>query len=334
MLRRLYKQIKASRSSKQTAPKRRKMQFETLEPRILLSADLGVERPEATAQEPAPTAIEQPLTPAQDSAVASVGANPAGDQAQVKRTEVIVVDASVNDYQSLINDLQQTSADSAHYEIHVLDDAQDGIEQISAILADQTDVAALHILAHGTDGQIHLGTSTLDQASLSEHSDALQGWGAALSESADIMLYGCDVAASQQGLDFLQSFSALTGADVAASDNATGTAQQGGDWVLEQSTGTIETTALSPDRYASLLTEVGSTSADETLTGTSHDDTYFFADDWGVDSLSDAGGTDTLNFSAVTDDLIVTFHADGTLSVTDGANALDKIGRASCRERV
>ena len=54
------------------------------------------------------------------------------------------------------------------------------------------------------------------------------------------MLYGCNVADSDRGMDLLHSLSQLTGADIAASNDITGNEFAGGDWHLESSTGAIE----------------------------------------------------------------------------------------------
>ena len=59
--------------------------------------------------------------------------------------------------------------------------------------------------------------------------------------SHDLLFYGCDVAATSDGQELIESMAALTGVDVAASDDLTGHADLGGDWLLEYSTGIIET---------------------------------------------------------------------------------------------
>ncbi|MBF0621207.1 MAG: DUF4347 domain-containing protein [Magnetococcales bacterium] len=50
----------------------------------------------------------------------------------------------------------------------------------------------------------------------------MQLWGDALSEDADILFYGCDVAAGDDGTAFVKGLSQLTGADVTASTDTTG----------------------------------------------------------------------------------------------------------------
>ena len=67
----------------------------------------------------------------------------------------------------------------------------------------------------------------------------MQQWGKSLSESASILLYGCNIAAGESGLKFVQKISELTGANIAASDDLTGSAALGGDWELEIAIGQI-----------------------------------------------------------------------------------------------
>ena len=68
------------------------------------------------------------------------------------------------------------------------------------------------------------------------------------------MLYGCDVAAGT-GANFVDRFSQLTGADVAASTNLTG---RDGDWNLEYVKGQIESPlALEPEAMASYQGNLG-----------------------------------------------------------------------------
>ncbi|MGK7912589.1 MAG: heparin lyase I family protein, partial [Synechococcus sp.] len=81
----------------------------------------------------------------------------------------------------------------------------------------------------------------ISAAALNQYSDELQQWQTALSENADILFYGCNVAAGQKGATFLNQIGELTGADIAASNDLTGHGQLGGNWQLEFSNGQIET---------------------------------------------------------------------------------------------
>ncbi|NLV98124.1 MAG: DUF4347 domain-containing protein, partial [Desulfovibrionales bacterium] len=69
----------------------------------------------------------------------------------------------------------------------------------------------------------------------------IAAWSNAFTDTGDILIYGCDVAQTAKGEAFVQDLAELTGTDVAASINPTGAEDKGGDWVLEHSTGPIET---------------------------------------------------------------------------------------------
>jgi hypothetical protein len=155
-------------------------------------------------------------------------------QASSQKNSIIFVEGDVKNYESLI---QGTSAEA---EIVVLDPMRDGVDQISAVLGDRSQISSLHIVSHGAAGNLHLGTADLSLNSLSQYKDKLTGWAGALTDSADILLYGCDVAIGPHGSALVHQLSTLTGADIAASTNLTGSQQLGGDWILEQATGLIE----------------------------------------------------------------------------------------------
>ncbi|MBD1940078.1 DUF4347 domain-containing protein, partial [Microcoleus sp. FACHB-68] len=149
--------------------------------------------------------------------------------------QIIFIDSSVENYQSLIQ-----GAD-ANAEIVVLDANRSGIAQISETLLQQQDVEAVHIVSHGSAGSLRLGCDILNRESLESFSSQIEQWRKALTEDADILLYGCDVAAGEVGETFIQRLSQITGTDVAASTDKTGNAARGGDWELEKTTGAIET---------------------------------------------------------------------------------------------
>lgn len=61
---------------------------------------------------------------------------------------------------------------------------------------------------------------------------------------ADLLLHGCDLAASQAGQDLATALGDLAGCDVAASTDTTGHAARGGDWELEFQQGSVDTMPL------------------------------------------------------------------------------------------
>ena len=149
--------------------------------------------------------------------------------------EIVFVDAAIDDYQTLIDGV----GDDA--EVVRIDSGAAGVSVISRVLAERSNLSAVHIVTHGDPGVLYLGTTRLSSDSLPAFENSLRGWGDALTQDADILFYGCDVADGTEGKAFVDRLSDLTGADVAASVDDTGSAALGGDWDLEQQTGAIET---------------------------------------------------------------------------------------------
>ncbi|MBX9258963.1 DUF4347 domain-containing protein [Desmonostoc muscorum CCALA 125] len=144
---------------------------------------------------------------------------------------IIFIDQAVIDYESLIAGIQPGTS------VVILDSTTDGVEQITQALQGGN-FASVQIISHGSSGSLQLGTTLLNVNNLNSYTNQLQQWRNYLTEDADILLYGCNVASFDQ--TFVQLLSQITGADVAASDDITGNAELGGDWDLEVKIGEIE----------------------------------------------------------------------------------------------
>ncbi|MBD2516808.1 DUF4347 domain-containing protein [Nostoc sp. FACHB-973] len=153
--------------------------------------------------------------------------------------ELVFIDSSsVEDYQTLIAGVDPNA------EVIFLDGTQDGVHQISEALAQHQGISAVHIVSHGSSGTLQLGSSFLSLDTLDDYTSDLTAWANALTPDADLVLYGCDVAAGNEGSAFIEQLSSLTTADVAASTDLTGNAALGGDWDLEATTGNIEASGV------------------------------------------------------------------------------------------
>jgi hypothetical protein len=151
----------------------------------------------------------------------------------VNPQSIAFVDLSIPEVEQI---LQGLTADL----IIPLQSEQDSITQITETLSNYDDLLGIHIISHGSSGQLELGDSVVNLQTLSSRSQDLRTWADALAPDADILLYGCNVAAGTVGSTFVSELGQLTGADVAASTDLTGNVSQGGNWVLEYATGTIE----------------------------------------------------------------------------------------------
>ncbi len=125
--------------------------------------------------------------------------------------------------------------------VYTIGSEQNGAQYISEILSQygREDIGGVHIFSHGQSGGLQLGNMTLNADTLTGYENGLSEWGESV--SGDVLLYGCDVAQGELGQNFLEQLAALSGGDIQASDDVTGNALLGGDWVLETSVGTIET---------------------------------------------------------------------------------------------
>ncbi|MEH2084533.1 MAG: Calx-beta domain-containing protein [Nostoc sp.] len=165
---------------------------------------------------------------------------------------IFFIDPKVIDYQNLLASIVLGS------EVVILDANRDGLAQITEFIAkrESNSVQSIHIVSHGSVGSLQLGSINFNLSNLDSYKNQLQKWASALTDQADILLYGCDVA-SGEGTKFVQQISRITGADVAASNDKTGSAALGGDWDLEVKTGKIEASlAFKPEviqAYQSIL---------------------------------------------------------------------------------
>ena len=177
--------------------------------------------------------------------------------------QIAFVDAGLSDVRTLVAGLDPS------VEVVLLDPTRDGVAQIEQALAGRHDIAAIHLIAHGASGEIHLGSGVLDaDTARTQYAEALGRIGAALGAQGDLLIYGCDFGAGAQGQAAVETLAALTGADVAASDDRTGHVSGGGDWALERSRGTIDVTTLSaPEWRGELAAATISATGAPTVTG-------------------------------------------------------------------
>ena len=146
-----------------------------LEPRILLSAT-----PIAPIADAAPVApIVEVVPPA---AVVSVPNDSTGHDSS--RVELVVIDPRLADSQQFLNDLSQHQHSGVTFEILTLDTNRDGISQIDDAIRNHTDISAIHILSHGSDGRFLVGSTVLS-------SDNLDSYAIGVSKLAPIAQQRC-----------------------------------------------------------------------------------------------------------------------------------------------
>ena len=216
--------------------------FERLEERVLFDGvpDGAMMLPESVQAQPIPAQTANFETPQLESPV-----------------ELIVVDAGIENGQLLLDSLLASKPETI-FEVRILDPGSDGIRQITEWLGSgESEFDAIHILSHGSAGTVELGSSSLTLGNVARYQDDLSRWSNSLSESADILFYGCDLAGNESGQELIEIVSHTTGADVAASTDLTGSSALNANWQLEFASGQIETLALSSSNWQGTLATDG-----------------------------------------------------------------------------
>ncbi|WP_375513917.1 DUF4347 domain-containing protein [uncultured Nostoc sp.] len=241
---------------------------------------------------------------------------------------LVFIDMAVEDYNDLVNGVLDNA------EVFVLDSTQDGVEQITEILAscNRPNLTNIHIVCHGIPGYLQLGNTHLGLDTLDEYSQQLQLWQKVFSTSAksdnlwNLLIYGCNVALGDAGTEFVDKLHQLTKANIAASGQRIGNAALGGNWELEVRTTDMEVSLAFAERtrqtYAGVLATFTVNDTGDTDDGDRNN---------GITTLREAinlananAGDDTIAFGGIfkdtTPDTITL--TSGQLTITDDVTIL------------
>ena len=321
------KKQKAKKHKKKQA-KNKPILFEELEPRLMMSADgLGAASDESYLDD--------------QSLISEIGSielvyeqeEVTSAEAISQSREIAFIDTGVTNYEQIFNDLQKGGKDGRNLEIVLIDSERDGILQVTETLEKHNDLSAVHIYSHGTGGEISLGDSRLNLKTLLQNADTINAWGDALSDDADMLIYGCDLASTADGEQFVNTLAQLTGADIATSDNLTGSESLGGDWILEYRTGVVETEMaqskeMEQDWMITLNADFsGNVYSDEGVTNIGAGKTVRIAingTDSGITSETDVSGAYSIpNLEVSSGDVVTVYLEDET----EDAVSVDCFGR-------
>lgn len=161
--------------------------------------------------------MKQTLTVADRSACVRV------PQLASRSSTLVVIDANVSHASYLVEGVQPDTL------VARLKPNEDGVRQITRLLQAHPHITNLHLVSHGSPGNLQLGNTQLNLQTLDQYAWELQSWFATL--PASLLIYSCEVA-SGTGSEFLTQLHQLTGASVAASTRLVGSAEQGGTWEL------------------------------------------------------------------------------------------------------
>jgi Domain of unknown function (DUF4347)/Cadherin-like/Right handed beta helix region len=218
----LFNSAQAAQSSAPRVPAR----IEAMEARMLYSADI------------APVTLSQNEAPAVDQHFIQTPA------AQTRVTELVVIDSRINEPAKLLADIASQQLAGRAIELLEVTEGEDAVAAVNGTLRELQrqgiEVSAIHIVSHGRDGEFNFGKVTINSDFLKSNAADFANWSTALTDDADILVYGCNFAQSSKGQAFSRDLAALTGADIAGNLQETGSTLLGGDWTLEFNTGAIQ----------------------------------------------------------------------------------------------
>ena len=115
------------------------------------------------------------------------------DKIRNDRKNIVFIDSAVEDYETI------TSSFKENTEFYLINANEDGFKRISEILSDRENIDALHLIGHGSAGQILFGNAFLNNETIDNYQATLASIGQSLTTSGDILFYGCNVASTEQG---------------------------------------------------------------------------------------------------------------------------------------
>ena len=228
----------------------------------------------------------------------------------VRLKELVVIDPKVFYHEKILDKLPRDAR------VVFLSGDTPSLDQLTKILAREKDIRVLRIFSHGAPRQVVLNGEVIDSRTLARYRETFRLWAQAFAPNADILLYGCNVAETEKGREFVDRLAEYTGADVAASINRTGGMEN--EWALEYQTSNIEAAFLSVEGYSGYLANCSVNNDGDTGSGsdTEHTGDLRFC-------INDVGAGEEITFD---DDYTITLTSELTISqdLTITGTGIDK----------
>ncbi|WGD54678.1 Ig-like domain-containing protein [Bradyrhizobium sp. CB1650] len=155
----------------------------------------------------------------------------------IKQHEIAFIDRNVDDLAALLAGLR------SEVEPIVLSTDAPAPRQMAEVLQHRSDLAAIHLIAHGAPGQVNCGASALALETIEHDGEDLATIGRALGDGGSLQLWACNAARGERGATFVDALARATGVEVLAATGLVGAAALGGDWELRARSGASEARA-------------------------------------------------------------------------------------------
>jgi predicted O-linked N-acetylglucosamine transferase (SPINDLY family) len=166
--------------------------------------------------------------------------------ATTRAREIVFVDPGVSDIATLLGHLRP------EVEAILLDPVRRAARQMATALAEEHDLAAIHVIAHGAPGRVDFIAGEWSAVTLADNAEDFAAIGTALAAHGDLRLWSCQTAAGPAGAAFVTGLAQAVGADIAAATGLIGAAALGGTWRMAAA-GEPPLTATGATAYARVL---------------------------------------------------------------------------------
>ncbi|MBR0843457.1 DUF4347 domain-containing protein, partial [Bradyrhizobium liaoningense] len=218
----------------------------------------------------------------------------------ISQHEIAFIDRNVDDLAALLAGLR------SEVEPIVLSADAPAPRQMAEVLKHRSDLAAIHLIAHGAPGQVNCGSSALALETI-ENDEDLAAIGRALNDGGSLQLWVCNAARGERGAEFVDALARETGAEVLAAEGLVGAAALGGGWELHARSGASESraplTAHGMATYAAVMATKTWTGGGTTIDPNSQN--WNTAGNWSPSGVPAAG-----------DDVIIGGSSGGSYTVT------------------
>jgi len=195
----------------QTEQSTPRFRLETLERRILFSADAALISPDLFP-EPASSLVAMRQVQSTE-----IRTEESIQESSAQVRELVVVDSTLPNLEKVLQELRLT--DSERTEVVVLNEQEDALDQISTLLRHHSGLTAFHVVSRANNGTLVFGEQRIETMDLLSHAEELTAWRKALAPQADLLIHGFESANDGVARQFTDTLSRLTGASVNASND-------------------------------------------------------------------------------------------------------------------
>ena len=123
--------------------------------------------------------------------------------------EIAFIDPAITDIDALLSGLRPD------VEAIILSRTDPAVAQMARAVERQTDIGAIHVIAHGLPGEVSFAAGALSVETIDDEAAGLRDLGAALGADGILSIWACHTGAGERGDAFTDMLAKTTGTRVA-----------------------------------------------------------------------------------------------------------------------